>query len=203
MSDEPPIPAPDPALMEASMEAFRNGETRTANEILTEIREQNKEKPVELSQDALLAILRRMSQAFKLVENTITGDFVGTIYIVYGKTNCDELPVTRKFDDESEAAAFVNECRAAQAGDPDHKHFIQIFYGQRWLIQKGQHWHLWTGKKAIPIEGGDILPFVDSSGTLTDEANAAPSERYPDNGEVEIVPDVSDTRVVGEESEED
>jgi len=200
--DEGKFPEPDPELMKASLQAHADGNSRTAQEILTEMRERSKDKPEELSQDACLAILSRLRSAFQLVENTLTGDFVGSIYILYGRTQSDEVPTIRKFEHEEAAAAYVNECRAAQTEDPNHTHYIHIFYGQRWLIQKGDQWKLWTGKKTIPIAGGDILPFVDSSGTLTDESAEAPSTRYADN-DVESVPTVRDTPTVGEEPEDD
>lgn len=161
-----------------------------------------------LSHEEALDIIRRLAGAFKFVDEVMTRETDDhQIYVVSGTG--PGAPGVTTFADVPSLCKFITEKRAAQNAAPDVRHYMHIFCGKRWTIQKGRVWQLFDGKQLIPIEGGDLPPVLDDSGSLyervdLDRVLAANDEAQPEEPAhtVQVRP-ATLGRVVVDEDDED
>lgn len=135
-----------------------------------------------LSQEETLDILRRLSQAFKMVDEVLHSEVRGQIWVVHGQVGA--APTITTFDDVDALCSFITEMRMRQNATTDVQYYMHVFYGQRWKIQKGRVWQLWDGSKLTPIEGGTLAPAIDDSGSLferVDMDSLLPERESPDS----------------------
>jgi hypothetical protein len=118
-----------------------------------------------ISPDEALGIMRRLRQAFQLADSVLTGEQRGRIWMVVGIEG-DPPPAVKSFDTPEELGAEIADLRMRQNDDPENRYYVHIFYGTRWSIQKGRTWKIWDGKSLIPVEGGDLDPYLDDTGSL-------------------------------------
>ena len=121
----------------------------------------------QLNPKEALAIVRRLKQVFSLTDMVLSGDLRGRIWGVHGVAG-GQCPTVQEFDTIDDLCKLIVSLRAKHNAEPDNEYFLYIFYGQRWSIQKGRKWQLWDGSTFIPVEGGNVSPYLDMSGGLGD-----------------------------------
>lgn len=114
-----------------------------------------------------VAITKRLKYVWDLVDDLLSSDRVGKIWAVYGVAG-DVPPSVDALDTKEQLFELIGRLRAKHNREPDSRYYLHIFFGQRWLIQKGRTWKLWDTHSLEAIEDGDITEFLDSSGTLDD-----------------------------------
>lgn len=112
-----------------------------------------------------IAILRRLIQAFKLADTVLHSPTRGRIWIVQGVIGGGP-PAVNAFDSIDPVIEHIARLRATQNADPSIAYWMHIFFGQRWLLQKGRVWQLWDGKNYTAITSENLETFVDESGSM-------------------------------------
>ena len=119
-----------------------------------------------ISHDEALDIIRRLAQAFQFVDTVIAGEHAKhQIWVIHGQENVG-VPTIQSFSDIADVCKLIAELRAKQNVTATVRYYMHIIHGQRWKIQKGRIWQIWDGTQMIPIEGGDLEPVVDETGSL-------------------------------------
>jgi len=133
----------------------------------TEIAEKApRRKQEQLTPQETHAVLKRLIHVLSIADDLIEGDARGRIWAVFGVVG-GLPPAVGSFESVDALCEHIARLRA-QHNAGDNEYYIHIFYGQRWSIQKGRAWKLWDGNTLIPIAGGDIDEFLDTSGLLGD-----------------------------------
>lgn len=138
--------------------------------------------PPEVKPSEAIAIARRLKHVFDLVDDILHGDQVGRIWVVHGVEG-GAAPVVESLETKDELCELISTFRARQNAKPELKLYLHMFFGQRWAVQKGRHWKLWDGCTLIPVEGGDVTPFLDKSGTLFESPD--PDKMLPEKAKEE------------------
>lgn len=145
--------------------------------------------PPDVKPSEAIAIARRLKYVFDLVDDILNGDQVGRIWVVHGVVG-EKAPAVVPLDTKEELCELISTLRAEQNAKPQSELYFHMFFGQRWSVQKGRNWKLWDGRTLEPIQGGDVEPFLDMSGSLREQPDPDAMYQRPDAAAEQPAPPV-------------